>query len=140
MTKLILEDDFNTFEQYIQQDEARAYGDCCQESKDTFMEIVKQQLAGASLDNGQKVITTLNVFQIPCKDYAELLEKLKGVKGSEDVVVAVNNISSRYFRLDKLPTRMLPAIAEVIKRASVEALKVLRDCKSMKKSWKIIKG
>ena len=104
------------------------------------MEIVKQQLAGASLDNGQKVITTLNVFQIPCKDYAELLEKLKGVKGSEDVVVAVNNISSRYFRLDKLPTRMLPAIAEVIKRASVEALKVLRDCKSMKKSWEIIKG
>ena len=134
-----IEDDENTFEQYYDEPDSVAYGDCCQEAKDMFMEIVKEQLVGASLDNGQKIITALNVYQIPCKDFAELLEKLKGITGSGDVVVAVNNVSSRYFRLDKLPTRMLPAIAEVIKRASVEALTVLRDCRSMKKSWEILR-
>lgn len=134
-----VEDEENWFEQYYDQPDTVAYGDCCEEAKDKFMEVVKKQLAGASTDVGQRVINALNVYQIPCKDFAELLEKLKGITGSGDVVVAVNNVSSRYFRLDKLPTKMLPTIAEVIKRASVESLTVLRNCRSMKKSWGIIR-
>lgn len=134
-----MEDDENRFEQYYDEPNAVAYGDCCAEAKDKFMQVVKEQLTGASTDVGQRVINALNVYQIPCKDFAELLEKLKDIRGSGDVVVAVNNVSSRYFRLDKLPTSMLPAMAEVIKRASVESLTVLKDCRSMKKSWEILR-
>jgi hypothetical protein len=135
-----MEDDQNVFEQYYDEPDTVAYGDCCEEAKDKFMEVVKEEMQrGVSLKDGEMIIQALNVYKIPCKDFAELLEKLSSMTGGRDAVVQVNNISSRYFRIDKLPTRMLSGIANLIKRAAVEASTTYRNCRAMKKSWDILR-
>jgi len=135
-----LENDENKFEQFYDEPDTVAYGDCCEEEKDRFMKMVKEEMQrGVSSKDGEMIIQALNVYKIPCKDFAELLEKLSSMTGGSDAVVQVNNISSRYFRIDKLPTRMLSGIANLIKRAAVEASTTYRNCKAMKKSWDIIR-
>ena len=140
VNQISLENDENKFEQFYDEPDTVAYGDCCEEAKDRFMQMVKEEMQrGVSPKDGEMIIQALNVYKIPCKDFAELLEKLTSMTGGSDAVVQVNNISSRYFRIDKLPTRMLSGIANLIKRAAVEASTTYRNCKAMKKSWDIIR-
>jgi len=135
-----IEDDENRFEQYYDEPDTVAYGDCCEEAKDRFMEVVKKELAGGvNLKDGEMIIQALNVYQLNCKDFIELLDKLKSMTGGRDAVTEVNNIASRYFRIEKLPTRMLLGIANLIKRAAVEASTEYKNCRAMKKSWDILR-
>ena len=75
------------------------------------------------------VINTLNVYPLQCSDFSEMLNELR-MKGKN--TPQVNQIAGRYFRIDKLPTRVLSPIANAIKVATVAALESVM----VEKAWK----
>ena len=127
---LRVEDDENVFESFQPMSMPTiTSGNSCEVAKDAFMNSIKNQLAGANMQAGENVINMLNVYPLQCKDFSEMLNQLK-LKGR--TVPQVNQIAGRYFRIDKLPTRMLSPIATAIKVATVAALESVM----VEKTWK----
>ena len=125
-----VEDDENVFESYQRMPTPMLTGgNSCEVAKDAFMNSIKNQLSGANMQVGENVINMLNVYPLQCKDFSEMLNQLR-LKGK--TVPQVNQIAGRYFRIDKLPTRMLSPIATAIKVATVAALESVM----VEKAWK----
>jgi len=125
---LRIEDDENVFESFQPMTTPTITGNNCEVAKDAFMNSIKNQLKGASMQSGETVINMLNVYSLQCKDFSEMLNELR-MKGKS--TPTVNQIAGRYFRIDRLPTKMLSPIATAIKVATVAALKSVM----VEKAW-----
>jgi len=125
---LRIEDDENIFESFQPMTTPTITGNNCEVAKDAFMNSIKNQLKGSSMQAGETVINMLNVYSLQCKDFNEMLNELR-MKGKS--TPTVNQIAGRYFRIDRLPTKMLSPIATAIKVATVAALESVR----VEKAW-----
>ena len=103
-------------------------GDCCALAKEVWDKLVKEYLSDHRNMRANDIIESLSVNHLDCKTFFEMLTTLSKVVGSGDVIVSINNILSKYLRLNKVPTSLFSLTANAAKYAAIEALTEWRRC------------
>lgn len=120
----------NQFIQQLKNPNADNIDDCCQVAKDVFNERVISLINETGTGRQKEVLPDLiTIDNLSCDDFLRMLKSLTAISTSTgDLITSTTQAAGRFMRLDKIPTSMFTAFANIVKQAGAEAHEAWLKC------------